>query len=500
MLQELIVMQKVNKYFNGKCVIKDIDYKIYKGKVHALIGPNGSGKTTLMKILAGIYKQDDGDIFFQGDIIEFNNPLEAQKKGIEMIFHEGSLFQELNIYQNMFINREPMKKLGPVHVINWKKIRTKTISILKQYQLDINPSDKVKTLAVATQRILEIVRALIHDAKLIIIDEPMVAMDKLEIDFLHNLINKMKKTGISVVYVSHQIENVFAIADYISVLRDGQMVATVKRSEFNSSSIIKMMARKELSNRFPKRPIAIGEEMLRVNNLTTKNLKNISFSIREGEIIGLAGLRGSHRIEVAKALFGIIDYKGDIFIKTVKKSIYSTEQAVQNGICYIGHGEKDEGIFYDAAVYANITAANTRFSSRKRKINKSFKKYISAHYIDLLDIRPSNIEELVGNLSAGNRKKVLLAKWLFSNSKIFIFNQPTANIDSSSKVDIYNIFGELLQTGASIIMISNDFSELIGMCDRIFVMNNGRIMKELAQNQATEELILKYASEENAGS
>jgi ribose transport system ATP-binding protein len=488
----LIEMKNISKCYNSNQVLKDANLTIYKGMIHALVGANGSGKTTLMKILAGLVEKDEGSIYIDGKMVHCLDALEAQKQGIEMVFHESSLFQESNIYENMFINREPLITFGPFTFINWNEIYKETKNIVKEYELGIDPSQKVKKLSIAKQRFIEAIRGIIHNAKVIIIDEPTVEMDKYEVDLFNRLILKMKQKGIAVIYISHHIEEIINMADYIYVLRDGQIVSTLKHDGVTAQTVIKMLVGNSARNKFPKLVAPIGEEILSVRNLKNNNIKDLSFSLRKGEIIGLAGLRGSGRTSLAKILFGVESYQGEIRINHQKKSIHSTESAVKNGICYIGSGGIDEGIFQEIAISDNITSVNTFYG--KRKLTRSFKRYIAAYYINLLNIRTSSVEEIVKNLSAGNKKKVLLAKWLFSNSNIFIFNQLTANIDAVSKIDIYNIFNELLRKGKSIIMISNDFSEMIGLCDRILVIAGGKITKEFKQNEATEELILYYAS------
>lgn len=497
----LVEMKNITKsyHFSDK-ILDNVDFTVYKGMVHALVGANGSGKTTLMKILAGMIEADEaghgygGDIYIDGKRSDYNSIIQAQEQGIYMVSHETGLFQELNVYENMYINKEPVLKFGPFSMIQWKKIYQDTNSFLKKYGLDINPAQKVRSLTAAQQRTLEVIRAMVRNARVLIIDESAVYMDKHEMDAFYQLIAMAKGKQTAVIYISHRIEEIMNIADYVSVLKDGKIAATMRHDETTARDIIKMLAGRTVRNKYPKMSVEIGQEVLSVRNVKSDFVKDLSFSLNKGEIIGLAGLRGSGRTTLAEVLFGAKSYRGEIEVGQQRRSIHSTESAVKNGICYIGGSGIDEGLFHNIAISENITSVN--MAHHRKRLTKSFKRYIAAHYIDLLNIKASGGDEIVKNLSAGNKKKVLLAKWLFSNSQIFIFNQPTANMDAASKIDIYNIFNELLRKGCSIIMISNDFSELIGMCDRILVMSNGRIVKELDQQEATEELIMHYASEE----
>jgi ribose transport system ATP-binding protein len=495
MSEVLVEMKNICKQFDGNYILKSVDFTVNSGEVHALIGGNGAGKTTLMKILAGVLEGDSGEIYIKGQKANIKNVIQAQKHGIEMIFHETSFFSDMNVYENLYINREPTFQLGFIKLIRWRKIYNETKKHLKKFNIDIDPTTKMKDIDPGKQKILEVIRAIIHNAGIVIMDEPTAALDENGAEILFSLIDYLKSMGVAIIYISHRVDEIRKISDRISVLRNGMLVATVKTGEINTNGIIKMMVGDGFDDRYPKLRVHIGKEVLRVESLNSNRIKDISFSLRSGEILGIAGLRGSGRTTLAKSLFGAEPYdSGEIFVRGKKIKIGTTEQAVENGICYITQNGIAEGLFPDAEIYKNIMAANHKVSKSGRKLNTRLEKLISAQYIDMLDIRPASVDEKVGNLSAGNQKKVLMAKWLFTNSKVFIFNQPTSNIDTCSKVDIYNILNELVRTGASIILISNELPEIIGMSDRILVMFNGRIVKELQRGEATKEKILYYAS------
>ncbi|GKX28154.1 ribose ABC transporter ATP-binding protein [Vallitalea longa] len=476
----LASMKRVTKKY-GSIVAADIEsFEVYEGKIYALIGSNGSGKTTMMKILSGLESCDSGVVELTYDNKTY------------MIHHETSLFQELRVYENMFMNDEPkigIKKLG---VVDWKKIRERTQHILHEYEIDIDIDTKVKYLSVASQKIIEIVVALAMESKIIIIDEPLALLDKNEIEIINRLIKKIKKRNITVIYISHRMDEILEIADHITVLNKGKIIQDDVKEKYDKGQLIKYMVGIKKRERYPKRNIRIGREMLRVENISTNVISDINFDVKEGEILGITGLRGSHKSSIGLALFGVMDYNGNIYIDGKKVKVNSTHQAVTNGICYIG--DKNEGVFFDNSIYENITSANIK---KVRALNRSSKKLITGHYVEMLNITPKDISVRLKYLSAGNKKKVMLSKWLFSNSKIFIFNKPTANIDTASKIDIYNIFMDLVSSGAAIIMITNDFDELIGMSDRILVMDQGKMVADIEGYDASEEKIMRYIASNN---
>ncbi|HHW47705.1 MAG TPA: sugar ABC transporter ATP-binding protein [Clostridiaceae bacterium] len=486
-------MRKITKLFGDNVVLKDIDFTADKGQVHALVGENGAGKTTLMKILAGVHTANNGEIYIDGKKVEISNPKEAQELGISMIYQETRLFPDLNVAENIFIRREPLKK--GLRLIDWDKVYSETAKYLDYFGLKINARASVNTLSLGQQKFVEIIRALSRNARIIIMDEPTAALTEQETELLFKIIWDMKRLGIAIIYISHRLDEIKRIAEKVTVLRDGNLIGTYEVSEVDLHQIVKAMAGKEIEDRYPKLKIKHGKELLRVNNLSHEGrLRNISFSVREGEILGITGLSGSGRRTLAKVLFGINrPYEGEIMLNGKIFKDMNPNKAIENGLCYVTGIGTDEGLILDAPVAENITLTNLKRISRFGFLNKGEEALEVRDLIERLEIEAGEYE-ITNNLSGGNQKKVIFAKWLFTNAKILIIEEPTAGIDVSSKVDIYNIINELLLSGASVIMISSDLSEILGMCDRILVMCNGEVCKVFEKDEATQEKILYYAS------
>lgn len=478
MYEALLEMRKINKYYNGNRVLKDISITFNRCEVHALVGENGAGKSTLMRILAGVEKMDDGEIFIDGKKVNITNARDAQKLGISIIFQDDSLFPDLNINENLFVSNCPMKKLGPIGIINWKQINELTGFLLDKYNLKgVNPRMPVRYLGLSQRKMLEVIKAIIFGSRIIIMDETTSVFTEKEVDFLFETINELKKMQVTIIYISHRINEVKRIADRVTVLRDGKCIITESINKLNTERIIKTMIGDEIKDRYPKLEVSTGNEVLRVENLCSNSfLSDISFSLHKREILGFAGLSGSGKTTLAKCLFGVEPVNsGTIYINGKKEKINSTEDAIKNGLSYIPNNIFVEGLIQNASILQNITLTNLRKTKKHGLISKKLEAYIANSYIKQLEIKASNITELARNLSAGNQKKVLLSKWLFTDSMIFILNEPTSQIDICSKVDIYNIINELVLSGASFILISSELSELIGMCDRILVIYNGRM-------------------------
>ncbi|HHW00410.1 MAG TPA: sugar ABC transporter ATP-binding protein [Clostridiaceae bacterium] len=492
---DFLEMRKITKLFGDNIVLKDVDFSVNKGQVHALVGENGAGKSTLMKILAGVHVANSGEIYIDGNRVEINNPKEAQELGISMIYQETRLFPDLNVAENIFIRREPLKNKGGLRLIDWDKVYSETAKYLDYFGLKINAKASVNTLSLGQQKFVEIIRALSRNARIIIMDEPTAAFTEQEIELLFNVIQDMKKLGIAIIYISHRLNEVKRIAEKVTVLRDGEVIETYEVSDVDLHKIIKAMAGKEICDRYPKLKIRHGKELLRVNNLSYEGrIRNISFSLKEGEILGITGLSGSGRRTLAKVLFGINrPYEGEIMLNGRIFKDMDTNKAIENGLCYVTGIGTDEGLILNAPVTENITIANLKRISKFGFLNKEEEVLKAKDLIERLEIG-ANAYDIASNLSGGNQKKVIFAKWLFTNAKVLIIDEPTAGIDVSSKVDIYNIMNELLLSGASIMMISSDFSEILGMCDRILVMYNGEISKVFEKGEATQEKILYYAS------
>jgi ABC-type sugar transport system ATPase subunit len=449
-----ICIEGLKKIYQGNIVVDIDELELEIGHSYGLMGTNGSGKTTLMKLLAGYMKEDAGKIDKQG-------------LRVEMVQHEVGLFQEQTLYENMFLNREASKRIGPFKWIDWKTTKQWSRLLLEKYQFDIDIEVKTKSLGLSTQKIIEIMIALSKDPDVLIIDEPLTLLDLEQVKEVNSLLKAFVEQGNKMlIYISHRMDELFMLADEVITLRNGRIYQkrlmspeeALKLWEFSETDIRK----------YPKRQVTLGKELLRVSQLTTNHLSGISFDLKEGEILGIIGLKGSHKSDIGRALFGALTMEGQLRIHGKPLKLKSTAQAVSEGICYMGSTQ--EGIFLEDSILENVVSANTK---RARRLSLSAKKLISKYYLEKLNINTNELSQSAHTMSAGNKQKVLLAKWFFSSSKVFIFNKPTANIDIPSKVDIYNVFADLAESRAGLIIISNDLEEVAGLCDRVLVIKEG---------------------------
>jgi ribose transport system ATP-binding protein len=494
-LGSYLEMRKISKSFGENKVLDNIDFFAEKGQVHALIGENGAGKSTLMRILAGLFLPDAGEIWINGRPEVIDGPKKSQELGIAMIHQDIKLFPDLNITENIYVRREPIRKIKFFSYIDWDKAYRETRKYLNDFGLRLHPNTLVKTLSTGQQKLLEVIKALSQNAEILIMDEPTSALTENEVSLLFNVIREVKKRGVAVIYISHRLGEIKQIADRVTVLRDGEVVQTSDVGEVDIDSIVRIMAGKEIEDRYPKIKVKPGKEILRVEGLGYKDIiRDINFSVKKGEIVGVTGLSGSGRRTLAKVLFGINSpYDGRITINGKTFKTLTPSIAKKNGLCYVTAVRTDEGLISNTNITKNITITNLRRVSTAGFIKPATESEYADDYIDRLEIK-SNGYEIIDNLSGGKQKKIIFAKWLFTNAKIILIEEPTAGIDIGSKVDIYNIINELVLSGASVILISSDLSEVMGMCDRILVMFNGEIHKEFSKEEATQEKILFYAS------
>lgn len=454
-----IEVLQLKKYYNKNKVV-DVDYlELELGKAYGLVGTNGAGKTTLLKLLSGGLKIRFGEV-------------KKEDLSIQMIHHGIGLFQEMKVYENVFLNREYKNRVGPLEKINWKKVKKATKDLLLKYDLKVLPYLPVKKVDMATQKLLEIVIAISKEPDVLIIDEPLTLLDHQQIEFLGTLLSEFMNDNRILIYSSHRVDEIVRVVDEIITMRDGQIIGKMEATKDHIMSLWEF-SEKDI-HKYPKRQVKIGKDLLKVANLKSEHLKGIRFDLFEGEILGIVGLKGSYKSDIGRAVFGAISYDGRIYINGRLLKNRTTAKAVELGICYVGHSQ--EGLFIEDSVYDNVVAANDK---RSRKLSSRAKKRITKYYLDLLNIGSNTMGGRLSNLSAGNKQKVLLAKWFFSNSKVFIFNKPTANVDVPSKVDIYNIFSDLAETGAGLIIISNDLEEVAGLCDRVLVVSKGKIQQEI---------------------
>ncbi len=493
-MEPVLKVEGICKSFVGNRVLDDVAFSAEAGQVHALVGENGAGKTTLMNIAGGIHQPDEGTIYFNGQPVSFANPLQAMGSGISIVHQELSLTPNMNVAQNIFIGREKVNGLG---LIKWKELYAETRAIFERLGIDIDPTTLVSKLSVSMQQIVEIAKALSFDAKVIIMDEPTSALSETEVDYLYAIIRELASKGIAIVFISHKLEEVFAIADQISVLRDGRMVGTVRTEEASRAEIIQMMVGRHIEDMFPPKSSGIGEPIFSVEGLSKPPyFQDVSFSLRKGEILGFAGLVGSGRTDVARAIFGADDAEsGRIILEGKEIRLNSPREAIEQGICYLTEDRKALGLFLKMSVRDNIVAASLhRFISKVGLLKHSFIKEESKHYVDYMQIRPPNDELDVISLSGGNQQRSLLAKWLCAKPRVLIADEPTRGVDVGAKAKLHGDLRKMAEEGIGVILISSELPEVLGLSDRIAVFREGQITAILEGDQATQEEVMKYAT------
>ena len=491
----ILEMRGISKAFYGVQALKDVDFSVIRGETHILLGENGAGKSTLMKILSGAYHKDAGEIYFDGERIEISTPLDAQQKGISIIYQEFNLIPGLTVAENIFLGREPLKGN---RLIDWKVLNENAKAILDKLHANIPPKALVATLSVAEQQFVEIAKALSFGAKLIIMDEPSATLTPAERDRLFDVIRDLKQAGVSIIYISHHLDEIFEIGDRVTVLRDGQLVATDELKNVTKDLIIRWMVGRDLTNTYPPRTTKPGEVVLEVKNLSRRGeLYDINFQLRRGEILGIAGLVGSGRTELVRALYGAdpID-SGEIILRGRRMRIGTPKESIKYGIGLLPEDRKQQGLVLEQPVRSNVTLANLKRVVRSGLIRASEEKNAVDSYIKNLNIRTPGQHVLIKNLSGGNQQKAVLAKWLFTDSDILIFDEPTRGIDVGAKYEIYQLMNRLTEEGKSVIMVSSELPEIIGMSDRVLVLHKGRITGEYTRDQFDQGLIMKNAAGE----
>ena len=499
MSETFLQMSHITKRFPGVLALSNVDFALRKGEVHALLGENGAGKSTLMKILSGVYQPDEGDIIFEGQPVTFANPLSAQSAGITIIHQEFNLFPELTVEENIFIGREFCKNNR--WRLDEKQQRQAAIDILQKLNLNISPETLVADLTVAQQQMVEIAKAISVNAKILIMDEPTAALTETEIDSLFQVTRLLKEQGTGIVYISHRLEELALIADRATVMRDGQFIATVDYDAVKISDLIAMMVGRDLGNIYPRRePLAQRKPVLEVSGLTRNGvLNNIDFTLYQGEILGFAGLMGAGRTELARAIFGAdpID-GGTLKLNGNVTVIKDIPDAIKQGISYLTEDRKKEGLALGLSVERNIMLGNyPEYSDRYGNVDSKRCQKTSEEQVKALRIKTPHLAQAALNLSGGNQQKIIIARWVCKDTDILIFDEPTRGIDVGAKLEIYELMNRLVAKGKSIIMISSELPEVLGMCDRILVMRNGRITGELASDDATQEKIMQYATLED---
>lgn len=484
-------MTGIRKAFPGVIALDGVDLEVAKGEVHILLGENGAGKSTLMKILSGAYQKDSGSIAVAGQLTEIRSPRHARDLGISIIYQELNLVPHLSAAENIFLGRE--LKLLP-GIVDHRSMYAQSGEILKGLGVDFDPRSLVRELSVAEQQMVEIAKAVSLDANVLIMDEPTSALTEKEIAELFARIRKLKSDGVSIIYISHRMEELFEIGDRVTVLRDGRLVGTRRIDEVSKPELIRMMVNRELTQQFPKVTAPVGAEALRLERLTTESVNNISLTLREGEVLGIAGLLGSGRSELARAIFGLEKIKsGSIYVKGQPTKIGSPRQAINLGIGFLTEDRKGQGLVLPLSTQENICLPSIERFSHLGVVSVAEEQQATTKYLKELRIKATGPRQKVINLSGGNQQKVVLSKWLCCRGNILIFDEPTRGIDVGSKAEIYQLMNHLTAEGAAIIMISSDLPEVLGMSDRILVMHQGTINGEFTAADATQEKILQSA-------
>jgi ribose transport system ATP-binding protein len=488
----VLTMRHIRKTFPGLVALDGVDFELRKGEVHVLLGENGAGKSTLVKILGGAYKKDGGQIILDDREVEIRNPRHAQQSGIACIHQEFNLIPHLSVGENIFLGREPMR-LGAV--IDQSAIFREAERALRDLGVEIDVRKPVQELSVAQQQIVEVVKALSMDARILIMDEPTSALTEHEIQSLFATIRKLKKKDVSIIYISHRLNELFEIGDRVTVLRDGKYAGTRDVAGISKQELITMMVDRPLGEHFPKQTMSPGEEVLRVEGLSKKGLlHDIRFSVYRGEIVGIAGLMGSGRTTLARMIFGLEKPDiGKIYVKGRLCEIRSPRAAIASGIGFLTEDRKNEGLVLGLSVMANMCLPSIEKISRFGIVSNAEENVLSGKFVQDLHIKTPALSQKVVYLSGGNQQKVVLSKWLCRQADIFIFDEPTRGIDVGAKEEIYQLMNRLTASGVAIIMISSELPEVLGMSDRILVMHQGEVSGEFPAREATQEQILRCA-------
>lgn len=488
----IIEIRGLCKSYGQVHALKNVSVGFEKGKVHALLGENGAGKSTMIKILSGVEPASSGDILMDGSIVNISTPSAAHELGISTVYQEPVQVMSLSVSENIFAGRLPKTKLG---LLDAKQLKKDTQELMEQINIHLDPDAKLESLSIAQRQLVEILKAVSQNARFVIFDEPTSSLTKDETDTLYQIINDLCRKGITILYISHRLEEIFALCETVTILRDGEFVCQKPINEMNQDSIIHNMVGRNIENLYVKKDISIGEEVLRVEHLRSAWVKDASFALHRGEILGFGGLVGAGRTEVARALFGIDPHNGEIRINGKKAQITSPWKAIKEGIALVPEDRKTEGFVNTLNIRENISVINMYENSRMGFLNQHKEKEQIQKLIQLLQIKTPSDQQLVSNLSGGNQQKVVFAKWLTREINVLILDEPTRGIDVGAKAEIYSIIEDLAQSGVGIIMISSEMPELLAMSDRILVMCNGKVSGTINRPDFSEDLLMRLALE-----
>ncbi|MDO5018031.1 MAG: sugar ABC transporter ATP-binding protein [Lagierella massiliensis] len=488
----ILELKNIVKVFPGVKALKGVDLNIYPGEVHALCGENGAGKSTLMKIIAGADTYTSGEMILDGNKVSFNSTKEAEENGIVMIYQEFNLLRDLSVAENMFMGHLPSSKFGRV---NWKQLNKKAKDTLEKLNLDLNPETKVRNLTIAECSMVEIAKALTVGARIIIMDEPTAALADEEMQILFSKIEELKKAGIAIIYISHRMDEIFEISDRITVFRDGHFASEMMTKDTGYEEVVSHMVGRKVDRLYPEREYEEDEVVLELQDISGNKVNNVNLKLHKGEILGITGLLGAGTIELSKIIYGA--YKrssGNIILRGKPIWNKSPKESLKEGIALISDDRKEEGLVLIRPVNENILMSSPKNYTKNSIINSNKEKQIVESQIKNLNIKVSGPDQQVNNLSGGNQQKIVFAKALESNPDVMILNEPTRGVDIGAKSEIYNIINELTKQGKSMILISTDLPEVVGLSDRVIVMREGKIVKEISKKDSNEELILAYAS------
>ncbi len=485
-------MKNISKHFGGVKALKDVSLRVEPGEIHALIGENGAGKSTLMKVLSGAYQRDGGQIFIDGKEAKITNPKESKELGVAIIYQEFMLAPDLTVAENIFIDKLSAGKA----TINWKKLRADAKEQLEKLGFsDINPNAKCGSLSVAYQQVVEICKCLTRNAKILVFDEPTAVLTFSEIKKLFEVINKLKSEGVSIIYISHRLEEIFELSQHITILKDGTYVDTVKTTEFDKQRLVNLMVGREMTDMYPKRHATIGDVVLKVENLCAgKMVQDVSFEVRAGEVLGFNGLVGAGRTETMRAVFGADKRdSGTIYYFGKEVNWKSPRAAIKEKFGFLPEDRKKQGLLLEQSIRMNTTLACLDKITISGLINHGAEKKFVKETLASIQTKYGNTEDNANSLSGGNQQKVALAKWIAADCKCIVFDEPTRGVDVGAKTEIYKVMNNLAEQGVAVIMISSEMPEIIGMCDRVVVMRNGKISGEVSRDELSENTLIKFA-------
>ena len=487
----VLELKGITKIFPGVKALDNVHFQLKKGEIHALMGENGAGKSTFIKVITGVHKAEEGEMYLDGELVHFKGPRDAQAAGIAAIYQHVTSYPHLSVTENIFMGHEKIKS----GIIQWKQMHEEAKALLEELSADFKETDEMGSLSVAQQQMVEIAKALSTKARIIIMDEPTAALTKTESERLYAITEKLRDDGASIIFISHRFEDMYRLASTVTVFRDSQYIGTYNVDEITNSDLITAMVGREINELFPKPDIKVGEEVLRVENLSrTGYFKNVSFHVNKGEILGLTGLVGAGRTETVESIFGITKLdSGKIYLEGKEVTVKNPKEAMKLGIGLLPEDRQKQGLILDWGIGRNITLSELSSIGKRGFTNEKKERQIAKELAERVDTKAVTIFDKASSLSGGNQQKVVVAKMLASDLKVIIMDEPTKGVDVGAKAAIYEIMGELAKQGYAIILISSEMPEILGMCDRIAIMCEGKVTGELNRGEATQELILQSA-------